>query len=244
MTRYKEKRNCLALVTQRMDADLEKYILYLKEEVENVMDVWVLRDVSLSNGVEDCMAEFNCYQYPFHTLSNFFHQENPLLPNPLLALLKFMEDHEYEHYLLMEYDMVLNGSFAELACKLDCDAAVDYVHIATDILGSPHEHWPISLIRDNPFPMLYFSWSQLVYASRRFLEAVRDFVHVNDTFFYEFLLPTIAYNKGFRIRQFENYGYKFCLSWGPADEFEYAYQYDRQPNTFYHPIKNLKIVDF
>ncbi len=237
-------KNCVVFSTQKLDMETERYLMYLRQELKGIMDVWVLYDNSRFSMAADEMPGIYYYQYPFHTLSNFFHQGNPLLPNPLLALLKFMEDHEYEHYLLMEYDMVLNGSFAELAYKLDCDAAVDYVHIATDILGSPHEHWPVNLIRDNPFPMLYFSWSQLVYASRRFLEAVRDFVHVNDTFFYEFLLPTIAYNKGFRIRQFENYGYKFCLSWGPADEFEYAYQYDRQPNTFYHPIKNLKIVDF
>lgn len=236
-------KSCLVFITQRLDGDMKKYLQYLKCEMEGVMDFWLLYDSSLGNYKEDEMLGISCYQYPFHTLDNFFHQGNPLLHNPLLALLKFIESHEYDNYLLMENDIVLNGSFAELARKLTFEEKVDYVHIATDILGGSHAHWPIKLIKDNPFPMLYFAWSQLVYASKRFLEAVRDFIQVNNTFFYEFLLPTIAYNKGFRVRQFENYGYRFCLSWGPAEEFENAYLYDRQPNTFYHPIKNLGIVD-
>ena len=65
----------------------------------------------------------------------------------------------------------------------------------------------------------------------------------NNSFYYEFLLPTMAYNNGYSVRQFENLGYQFQLSWGPVEIFEYKYQNERMYNTFYHPIKNLDIID-
>lgn len=70
------------------------------------------------------------------------------------------------------------------------------------------------------------------------------FIQTNNSFYYEFLLPTMAYNGDFLIRQFENYGYQFQLSWGPAELYEHKYQYERTDKTFYHPIKNLSMVDF
>ena len=72
----------------------------------------------------------------------------------------------------------------------------------------------VRLIRDNPFGALYFSWSQLFRVSRRLLEALSAFIRRNSSFYYEFLLPTLAYNGGFTVRQFENYGYRFEVSWG------------------------------
>ena len=65
----------------------------------------------------------------------------------------------------------------------------------------------------------------------------------NDSFYYEFLLPTMAYNGDYLVRQFENFGYNFQVSWGPVECYENKYQYERQNNTFYHPIKHLGIVD-
>lgn len=89
-----------------------------------------------------------------------------------------------------------------------------------------------------------FSWSQMFYISKRYLNAVREFMKTNNSFYYEFLLPTMAYNEMFHIKQFENLGYQFCLSWGPAELYEYKYLHERQQNTFYHPIKQLCIADF
>lgn len=34
----------------------------------------------------------------------------------------------------------------------------------------------------------------------------------NDTINYEFLLPTMAYNGNYLVRQFENFGYRFQVS--------------------------------
>ena len=90
---------------------------------------------------------------------------------------------------------------------------------------------------------MYFSWCQLFYISKRYLSDLERFMEDNDSFYYELLLPTMAYNKGYSIRQFENFGYHFQVSWGPTEVFEYKYQYERMSNTFYHPIKNLSIVE-
>ena len=100
------------------------------------------------------------------------------------------------------------------------------------------------LIRDNPFGALYFSWSQLFRVSRRYLKALSAFIRRNGSFYYEFLLPTLAYNGDFTVRQFENYGYRFEVSWGPAELYEQKYLHDRRPDTFYHPVKDLGIVGF
>ena len=80
--------------------------------------------------------------------------------------------------------------------------------------------------------------------SRRLLAALSAFIRRNGSFYYEFLLPTLAYNGDFTVRQFENYGYRFEVSWGPAELYEQKYLHDRRPDTFYHPVKNLGIVDF
>lgn len=236
-------KNCLVFLTNKINRDIFRYVLYLQKEIGSFMDVWLVYDSSVQKVNNLGLQDIKFFQYPFHTISNFFHQGSSLLANPLLGLLKFAETYHYDHYLLMENDIVFNGVFSKFAARINAED-VDYIHIATDILGGLEKHWPVELIRNNPFAALYFSWCQIFYVSSRFLNELAKFMIVNDTFYYEFLLPSLAYSKGVRIRQFENFGYKFCLSWGPAEEFEYAYQKDRQPNTFYHPIKNLKIVDF
>lgn len=141
-------------------------------------------------------------------------------------------------------DIVLNGCFSEFAQRINAETEIDYIHIATDILGGHKAHWPIKYIRNNPFTVLHFSWCQIFYISKRYLDVASDFIQTNNSFYYEFLLPTMAYNGDFLIRQFENYGYQFQLSWGPAELYEHKYQYERTDKTFYHPIKNLSMVDF
>ena len=37
--------------------------------------------------------------------------------------------------------------------------------------------------------------------------------------------------------------YRFEVSWGPAELYERKYLHDRRPDTFYHPVKHLGIVD-
>lgn len=142
----------------------------------------------------------------------------------------------------MENDIVFTGEMEEFIRNINAIDA-DYIHIATDILGGPENHWPINYIKNSPFKNLYFSWCQLFYISHRYLTDLDAFMKENGSFYYEFLLPTMAYNNDYSVRQFENLGYQFQLSWGPVEIYEYKYQYERMYNTFYHPIKNLDIVD-
>lgn len=236
-------KNCLVFLTNKIDKNIFRYVLYLQKEIGNFMDVWLVYDSSIQTMSNLGLQNIKFFQYPFHTIPNFFHLGNSSLPNPLLGLLKFAETYHYDHYLLMENDIVLNGDFSKFAARIDVEN-VDYIHIATDIQGGLEKHWPIELIRNNPFSVLYFSWCQIFYVSNRYLNALAKFMKGNDTFYYEFLLPSLAYNDVFKVRQFENFGYHFCLSWGPASIFEHKYQYERCINTFYHPIKELKIVNF
>lgn len=236
--------NCLAFLTHRINNDILRYLAYLQNKVDGILDLWVLYDCSLQDIDINAFPKLKVFKYAFHTIDNFFHQGDNSLQNPLLALMKFAEYHEYSHYLLMENDIVLNGCFSEFARRINAETEIDYIHIATDVLGGHEAHWPIKYIRDNPFAVLHFSWCQMFYISKRYLDAIGEFVLVNNSFYYEFLLPTMAYNRMFHIKQFENFGYQFCLSWGPAEFYEYKYSYERQHNTFYHPIKQLGIVDF
>ena len=67
---------------------------------------------------------------------------------------------------------------------------------------------------------------------------------VNDSFYYEFLLPSLAYNNGYKVRTFESLGYNFEVSWGPTLAYEQKYVCEHKANTFYHPVKNLHMADF
>lgn len=238
------RRNCLVFVTHRMDNDIMRYLKFLKTAAEGIMDLVVLYDTATSK-----MDTDNCYGTNFYTfdstkLQGFFHKQDHLLPNPLVALLEYAKGKRYSHYMLMENDIIFNGEFRSFLKLMDSDSDVDYIHIATDVEGGPQHHWPIKYINNNPFDRLYFAWSQLAYLSKSFLDELELFMQDNDSFYYEFLLPTLAYNKMLNIRQFENYGYRFIVSWGSAEVYEYKYINELQPNTFYHPIKNLEIADF
>lgn len=246
-TEIKERQhsqNCLVFVTHKITEDIRKYLSFLKKETEGLIDLLVLYDNSSQPICEEDYPDLMFYFFDSVHLKGFFHQENRLLPNTLVALMECSKQYEYEHYLLMENDIILNGDFRGFIGKINGEAEVDYIHIAYDVEGSPKNHWPVKYIQNSPFGHLYFSWCQLLYISRKLMLEVCKFMQNNDTFHYEFLLPTMAYNDGFVVRQFENYGYQFQLSWGPAELYEYKYKYERMENTFYHPIKDLSIVDF
>lgn len=240
---YCQNKNCAVIITHKIDSHILRYFSFLKREMENIMDLVILYDNSLQDIKVEDFSGLQFHLFNSNELDGFFHYSNKKLPNPLIALIEFSKKKKYQHYLLMENDLVLSGNlrtFLMSVNKADCD----YMHIATDILGGPEEHWPINYIRNNPFKNIYFSWSQIFYVSYRFLTDLAAFINENNSFYYEFLLPTMAYNRGYSIRQFENMGYNFQLSWGPPEVYEYKYQYERKFNTFYHPIKNLSIVDF
>ena len=236
-------RNCLVFITHKIDEGMQKYLSFINQEVSGIMDFVILYDCASSEIDVKEYPEFVFHFFNSKELRDFYHCGNKLLPSPLTALLDMMKKKKYEHYLLMENDIVLSGSlrhFLESVGKADCD----YMHIATDVLGGPEFHWPIQYMQDNPFKDIHFSWSQMYYVSHHLLTDIDAFKKENDTFFFEFLLPTMAYNGDYSIRQFENLGYSFQLSWGPSNVYEYMYQHERKFNTFYHPIKDLNIIQY
>lgn len=239
----KQHDNCVVFLTHKNDGELFRYIHYLKKEISNYMDFVILYDCHSQELNPMDYPDLHFFSFNSIELEGFFHYNNTMLPNPLVALIEFSKRTEYQHYLLMENDIVFTGDLhacIQLVDSVQCD----YMHIATDILGGPEEHWPINYIRNNPFKNIYFSWSQIFYVSYRFLTDLAAFIKENNSFYYEFLLPTMAYNRGYSIRQFENMGYNFQLSWGPAEIYEHLYQYERKHNTFYHPIKDLSIIQY
>lgn len=176
-------KNCLVFLTNKINRDIFRYVLYLQKEIGSFMDVWLVHDSSVQKVNNLGLQDIKFFQYPFHTIPNFFHQGSSLLPNPLLGLQKFAETYHYDHYLLMENDIVFNGVFSEFAARINAED-VDYIHIATDILGGLEKHWPVELIRNNPFAALYFSWCQIFYVSSRFLNALAKFmIHSIMSFF-------------------------------------------------------------
>lgn len=234
-------QNCLVLITHKMDEGMLKYLSFLNREVSGIMDFVILYDCALSEIDIKEYPEFVFHFFNSKKLRDFYHRGNKLLPSPLVALLDMMKKKKYKHYLLMENDIVLSGifrSFLKSVDKVDCD----YMHIATDLLGLPESHWPIRYIQNIPFKDIHFSWSQMFYVSRKLLVNINFFMKENDTFYFEFLLPTMTYNGDYSVRQFENLGYSFQLSWRPPEVYEYKYQYERRFNTFYHPIKDLSII--
>ena len=236
--------NCVVFATHKINDEILRYLSFLKRGIDGVMDLLVLYDCSLDAINPADYPDLQFYIFDSRCLEDFFHQNNKLLPNTLIPLIECAKQNKYEHYLLMENDIVLHGNFNTFIQKVNEDSHVDYIHIANDVLGGPENHWPIKYIQNNPFENLYFSWSQLFYVSYQYLMELKDFINNNNSINYEFLLPTMAYNRKFVIKQFENYGYQFQLSWGPAEVYEYRYNYERMNNTFYHPIKNLEIVNF
>lgn len=235
--------NCVVFLTHIMSEEIITYLNYLQFEVSGLADFVILYDKSNKHIKQEDYPQFIFYMFDSQT-SNFFFNQNKKLPNPILPLLDFSNHSNYEHYLLMENDIVLNGSFRLFLSRLLEDENVDYVHIAKDNLGSPYKHWTCNYISDFPYNKLYFSWCQLFYCSRSFLMCFSEEYDKNKSIYYEFLLPSVAYNKHYNVKQFENYGYDFRVSWGPAELYEHLFCTENSNETFYHPIKKLSIVDF
>ncbi|MBO4566725.1 MAG: hypothetical protein J5695_05820 [Bacteroidales bacterium] len=235
-------KNCVVLLTHRMDGPMIGYLRYLNAEISEVMDFYILYDCHAQSLDPADYPDLQFHLFDSGTIKGFFHCGHPRIPNPLLPLLEFAKEKEYRHYLVMEGDLVFTGEWRTFVRKVN-GLACDYVHIASDVMGDPR-HWPCKYIKDNPFPHLYFAWCHLFYASRRFLADLEAFMQENDTVYYEFLLPSLAYCKGYYVRQFENFGYQFQVSWGPPEVYERKYLEEHTANTFYHPVKNSSIIKY
>ena len=219
-----------------------RYLRFLKEEITEVMDFYILFDCHSQSLDPEDFPDLWFHLFDSGKIKGFFHGGCTRIPNPLLPLLEFVREKEYRHYLLMEGDLIYTGEWRSFIRKVN-GLACDYVHIATDVMGDPR-HWPCAFIKDNPFPHLYFSWCHLFYAGRRFLNDIEAFMKENDTIYYEFLLPSMAYTNGYYVRQFENLGYRFQVSWGPPEVYERKYLEEHAANTFYHPIKDSSIITY
>lgn len=237
-------KNCIVFVTHKQDKDVLRYISHIAEVSEGAMDFYVLFDRSNSKPLFSAMPNIYIYEYNSKELDGFFFAGNRLLPNALVALLDFAKSKHYDHYLVMEFDIVLNGYFGEFINKVNSIDDIDYIHIGYDPEGGPENHWPIQYIKDNPFRKLYFAWCHIFYISHNYLLDVEQFMIQNNSFHYEFLLPTMAYNGDYVVKQFESMGYQFVVSWGPTEKYEAIYREGTRYNTFYHPIKDLSIVSF
>ena len=244
MENMMKNKNCILLVTHRQDEDILRYILHLANASEGIMDFYVLFDSSNSKPHFSAMPNVNVYEYNSKELDGFFFADNRLLPNALVALLDFAKNKHYDHYLVMEFDIILNGHYGDFIKKINLIDDIDYIHIGYDSEGASENHWPIQYIKDNPFRKLYFAWCHIFYISHIFLMDVKQFMSKNNSFHYEFLLPTMAYNGNYMVKQFESMGYQFNVSWGPVDKYETIYKECARENTFYHPIKDLGIVTF
>ena len=102
---------CLVYITHKMDDAIYRYLSYLMRETEGVMDLLVLCDNACQTITPTDFPEIRFFFFDSRCLKNFFHQGNRLLPNPLVALIECAVHHQYDHYLLMENDIVLNGDF-------------------------------------------------------------------------------------------------------------------------------------
>ncbi len=117
-------RNCLVFITHKIDGGMLKYLSFLNQEVSGIMDFVVLYDCASSEIDIKEYPEFVFHFFNSKGLKGFYHCGNKLLPSPLVALLDMMKKKKYEHYLLMENDIVLSGSlrsFLKSVNKVDCD---------------------------------------------------------------------------------------------------------------------------
>ena len=237
------KDKCLVFIAHIWDDITIAYTKHIKKEVEGIMDFAILYDLAHQAPSTTELSDLNAFEFCSVKFNDFFFMGERKLPNPLVALLAFANERKYEHYLLMENDIVFTRDFRDFVknvSKVECD----YMHIGTDIQESPQNHWPVNYIQKSPFSELKFSWCHILYVSRNLLSDAANFMKENNTFYYEFLLPSLAYNKGYKVFMFEELGYKFNVSWGPTPLYEQKYVCEHNSNTFYHPIKNLHLVDF
>ena len=241
--RVPPSKNCTVLVTHKIDEPMLRYLRFLKGEIAEVMDFYILYDTSSRPLNPEDYPDLTFHLFNSREIKGFFHGGHPKLPNPLLPLLSFAGAHPYRHYLVMEGDLVLCGEWRNFVRKVN-GLSCDYIHIASDDFGDVRRHFPFCPFRNDSFKHLYATWCHIFCVSHRYLMDLGAFMKENDTFYYEMLLPTMAYNGGYYIRQFENLGYKFEVSSGPAEVFERKYLEEHSPKTFYHPVKNSSLIQY
>ena len=167
-------KNCVLLVTHKQDKEIRCYIEHIEKVANGLMDFHVLYDCANSNPSPNLSN--NLYVFNSELLKGFFYGKKTLIPNPLLVLLNFAKEKHYEHYLVMEFDIVLDGSLREFIYKVNSIKDIDYIHIGYDEDGDPQKHWPIKYIEGNQFKKLYFAWCHIFYVSHEFLMDVGQFM--------------------------------------------------------------------
>ena len=239
----KKNKNCVVYITHKVNPGIKHQIEVINNATKMLLDFIVLYDVnSIKDDIASEFKEMKVIPFDSSKIDGFFFKGNKALPNPLLALIELSQKEIYDHYMMIENDILYKGKWEDFFFEILDVENVDYLHIASDSMGGPRLHFPFKYIQNNPYPNVYFSWSQLFYISKRFLLDVECFLDKNDSFYYEFLLPTLAYHSNYRICQFENYGFSFKVSWGPVEKYENLYKKEKSSRTFYHPIKEVELL--
>ena len=236
-------KNCTILLTHKMDEPMLRYLRFLKGEITEVMDFYVIYDCGTQPLDPADYPDLDFYVFNSSELPGFFFGGDRRLPNPLKVLIPFSKVHPYSHYLVMEGDLVLCGEWRNFVRKVN-GLACDYIHIATDSFGDFRRHFNIYGFRNDCFKHLYAFWCHMFSVSQRYLTDLEAFMQENDSFYYEILLPTMAYNRDYYIRQFENLDYHFDISSEPAEVYERKYIEEHRPKTFYHPVKNSSLIRY
>lgn len=242
-------KNAFVFVTYKTDVYTQKYVEYLHKSCEDLMDFWILLDINKGdNNVFNNynVIKFNHSDFEFWMFKN--RTTNLIYPHELF----FNINKNYEHYLFFENDIVIKGN---MKCFLNNISNVnsDFIHISTDILKG--NHW----VNDyNKFNNKYWCWCQMTYISNKLMDKITQHQNKYDIY-YENLYISIAHENNMIIRQFENFGFHFFVDWGSArdlpqllniPEFSYMLDYTELYNTlpidncFFHPIKDLSIIDY
>ena len=226
--------NCFCFLTHRNDEQMVRYINMIQSLVGGVMDFVVLFDEYES----DVPSDIPIFTFNSRKLKDFFTKGDRHLPNNSVVLYEFSKENKYKHYFLMEDDVVFTGDWKALIENLNSQD-LDFVYIKTD---KEKEHYPIKYIKNYSFKKIFFCWCQFYYISYELLSLFGVFMEKNSTFHNEFLLPTLTCKEGLKTKSFESIGYSMEVTWGPAEEKEEKYRH-RVSDTFYHPIKNLNLLD-
>ena len=148
MENNSKHKNCVVFTTHKLDDNILRYLRFIKTASDGVLDLVVLYDCSASSLEKDMLKEFDFFLFDSSKLPRFFYYYDRSLPNPLVALVELAKHRKYDHYLLMENDIVLNGNLANFFKRMNATNKADYIHIATDVMGGPLRHWPVQYIID------------------------------------------------------------------------------------------------
>lgn len=235
-------------MTHFMNDDMMTYISFLKKQCEGIMDFWLLFDTC--NGDFELENENDLNICRFNHSTDFEESDwtfnNKFSNNPLCIYNFFYKEHNYEHYLFIENDIFLNGDFRKFVKKINISQE-DYIHIKYRLHEEDsiehHFMWNYMNKKDFGDNNIKFYFHQIFYISHDLLSDIIKYNNKNNTLFFEFLIPTIAYNGDYRIKYFEDFGYSFSSNTYDEEKYEKEYINSTEIDRFYHPVKNVSLFN-